>query len=211
MDLKEDPEAYGPMKVACEQIVRDGAASSMVIRPGLIVGPGDPSGRFTYWPVRLADGGEVLAPGARPTLMQMIDVRDLAAWVVTAASSGRPACTTASARRCRSATARAEVRRGRRHRRRRLTWVARSSCPSRRSSRGWGPEPCRCGCRAPSTTGWAHDVQPSFDAGLALRPIADTARDTLAWLEATPDAAVRGIDLARERELLDAWHARTPG
>ena len=63
----EDLEAYGPMKVACEQIVLDGAASSMVIRPGLIVGPGDPTGRFTYWPRRgCADGGEVLAPG-RPT------------------------------------------------------------------------------------------------------------------------------------------------
>ena len=54
VDLREDPEAYGPMKVACEQVVRDGAASATVIRPGLIVGPGDPTGRFTYWPARLA-------------------------------------------------------------------------------------------------------------------------------------------------------------
>ena len=55
-DLKQDPESYGPMKVACEQLVRDGAASWTVIRPGLIVGPGDPTGRYTYWPVRLAEG-----------------------------------------------------------------------------------------------------------------------------------------------------------
>ena len=59
-DWTSSPEAYGAMKVACEDIVRAGAASSMVIRPGLIVGPGDPSGRFTYWPVRLAGAG----PGA---------------------------------------------------------------------------------------------------------------------------------------------------
>ena len=57
VDLKEQPEAYGPMKVACERIVLDGAASAMVIRPGLIVGPEDPSGRFSYWPRRLAPAG----------------------------------------------------------------------------------------------------------------------------------------------------------
>ena len=66
VDLRENMEAYGPMKVACEQAVLAGTASAMVIRPGLIIGPGDPSGRFTYWPLRLrdaGDGGEVLAPG----------------------------------------------------------------------------------------------------------------------------------------------------
>lgn len=87
VDLEEDPEAYGPMKVACEQIVLDGAASSMVIRPGLIVGPGDPTGRFTYWPKRLAQGGEVLAPGKPADVVQVIDVRDLAAWIVDSAES----------------------------------------------------------------------------------------------------------------------------
>ena len=85
VDLTEDPEAYGPMKVACEQLVRDGAASWTVIRPGLIVGPDDPTGRFTYWPVRLAEGGEALAGGRPEDEMQVIDVRDLAAWIVTCA------------------------------------------------------------------------------------------------------------------------------
>ncbi len=84
VDLREDMEAYGPMKVACEQAVQAGAASSAVVRPGLIAGPGDPSGRFTYWPRRLADGGEVLAPGSPDDVVQLIDVRDLAAWVVSA-------------------------------------------------------------------------------------------------------------------------------
>src|SRR3954463_15736865 len=84
VDLKEQPEAYGPMKVACERAVLDGAASAMVMRPGLIVGPEDPSGRFGYWPRRLAAGGEVLAPGDPADIMQVVDVRDLAAWAVTA-------------------------------------------------------------------------------------------------------------------------------
>ena len=90
VDLSENMEAYGPMKVACEQAVLSGAASAMVIRPGLIIGPGDPSGRFTYWPLRVrdaGDGGEVLAPGAPDDTVQVIDVRDLASWIVDAAEA----------------------------------------------------------------------------------------------------------------------------
>jgi 2'-hydroxyisoflavone reductase len=83
-DLATEPEAYGPMKVACEQAVQEGAASSMVVRPGLICGPGDPTYRFGYWPERLAEGGEALAGGAPDDTVQVIDVRDLAAWIVTA-------------------------------------------------------------------------------------------------------------------------------
>ena len=92
VDLAEDPEAYGPMKVACEQIVRAGAASAMVIRPGLIVGPGDPTGRFSYWPARMGDvpeHPEVLAPGDPDDSVQVIDVRDLAAWIVDSAEARR--------------------------------------------------------------------------------------------------------------------------
>ncbi len=88
-DLKEDPEAYGGMKVACERLVLDGAARSMVIRPGLIVGPGDPSGRYTYWPERLADDGEVLGPGGADDRIQIIDARDIAEWIVRSVESGQ--------------------------------------------------------------------------------------------------------------------------
>lgn len=84
VDLSDNLEAYGPMKVACEQLVRAGARSATVLRPGLIVGPGDPSGRFGYWPARLAEPGPVLAPDPDGPA-QVIDVRDLAAWVVTCA------------------------------------------------------------------------------------------------------------------------------
>ena len=87
VDITADPEAYGAMKVACEQAVTEGATSSVVVRPGLIVGPGDRSGRFSYWPSRLADGGEVLAPGSPDEEVQVIDVRDLAAWLVDCAAA----------------------------------------------------------------------------------------------------------------------------
>ena len=61
----------------------------MVIRPGLIIGPGDPTGRFTYWPMRVRGGGEVLAPGSPDDTVQVIDVRDLASWIVDSAEARR--------------------------------------------------------------------------------------------------------------------------
>lgn len=73
---------YGALKALCEQVVREEMAGrALIIRPGLIVGPYDPTGRFTYWPVRIARGGRVLAPRADQPV-QIIDVRDLAAWTL---------------------------------------------------------------------------------------------------------------------------------
>lgn len=82
----EPPQAtpsFGVMKAQSEQAARDGFPDAhLVIRPGYIVGPGDTSDRFTYWPVRLARGGEVLVPGRRSDRVQYVDVRDLAEWMV---------------------------------------------------------------------------------------------------------------------------------
>src|SRR5205807_3403717 len=77
-------ETYGAAKVACEQAVRENA---FVCRAGLIAGPEDPTGRFTYWPLRLDRGGEVLVPGTPDDAVQLIDVRDLAQWIVFAAQT----------------------------------------------------------------------------------------------------------------------------
>src|SRR4051794_40220356 len=91
-ELKEPTEdwreAYGELKVLCENEVRARHPEAFVVRPGLIVGPWDPTGRFTYWPTRLADGGRVLAPLPRDAAAQVIDVRDLAGWIVRAAEDG---------------------------------------------------------------------------------------------------------------------------
>ncbi len=76
-------EFYGGLKALCEQTVeKTFAGRATIVRPGYIVGPGDPTDRFTYWPVRIARGGEVLAPGTPDDLVQWIDVRDLGAWLV---------------------------------------------------------------------------------------------------------------------------------
>ena len=85
----EGPETYGARKAACERIVVEAFGdAALVVRPGLIVGPHDPTGRFTYWPHRVARGGEVLAPASPEYAVQFIDVRDLAEWIVRATSGG---------------------------------------------------------------------------------------------------------------------------
>jgi nucleoside-diphosphate-sugar epimerase len=211
IDLKQDPEAYGPMKVACEQIVLDGASSAMVVRPGLIVGPDDPTGRFTYWPRRLAAGGEVLAPGDPADLMQVIDVRDLAEWILDSCESRAtgvydgvgPAMPISDLLSQAAEGVEAETS---------FTWVDQAFLTEQEVDPWMGPGAIPLWLPRPEYDGLpAHDVTPSLDAGLRIRSLADTTRDTLTWLDATPDAPVSGISLERERELLDAWHTRVTG
>jgi 2'-hydroxyisoflavone reductase len=206
-DLSEDPEAYGPMKVACEQLVRDGVASWTVIRPGLIVGPGDPTGRFTYWPVRLAEAGETLAGGRPEDAMQVVDVRDLAAWIVTCAESRTAGdfdgvgevqpigelLASVSAGVGGDAA---------------LTWLPQEFLTEQGVEPWMGPGSLPLWLPRPEYDGLtAHDPAPSFAAGLTVRPVADTARDTLAWQRATPGATVTGMDRERESALLSTWHS----
>jgi 2'-hydroxyisoflavone reductase len=83
------PETYGARKAACERIIEDAFGdAALVVRPGLIVGPHDLSGRFTYWPHRIARGGNVLGPGSPGDRVQFVDVRDLAAWIMRATAAG---------------------------------------------------------------------------------------------------------------------------
>ena len=85
-----DLKLYGPMKAASEkEAERQFPGATTVIRPGLIVGPNDPTDRFSYWPVRLARGGEVAAPGDGSDPVQFIDARDLAEWTIRMAEQGR--------------------------------------------------------------------------------------------------------------------------
>ena len=81
-------ETYGPLKTHCEDVVQEiYGTRSLIIRPGLIVGPHDPTDRFTYWPVRAQRGGEILAPEGYDALTQYVDARDLAAWTLDAAAA----------------------------------------------------------------------------------------------------------------------------
>lgn len=87
-DMGKEFENYGGLKVLCEQAAEAAfPGRATIVRPGYIVGPGDPTDRFTYWPVRIAAGGEVLAPGSPDDPLQWIDVRDLGEWLVTLAEN----------------------------------------------------------------------------------------------------------------------------
>ena len=208
VDLAEDPEAYGPMKVACEQLVRDGAASAMVVRPGLIVGPGDPTGRFGYWPARMGDvpdHPEVLAPGDPGDTVQVIDVRDLAAWIVDSAEARRTGTFDGIGAALPIGDLLAEVAAGAGVQPD-LNWVPQEFLAEREVEPWAGPRSVPLWLPRPEYDGMlAHDATPSYDAGLVTRPIADTARDTLAWLRDTPDAAVTGLGREEEAAVLAAW------
>ncbi|TYB30495.1 MAG: NAD-dependent epimerase/dehydratase family protein [Candidatus Mcinerneyibacterium aminivorans] len=83
LENKITNETYGPYKARCERVVRENLKEkSVVVRPGLIAGPGDPSDRFTYWVKRIEKGGKIIAPGKKSKRIQFIDVRDLAEWII---------------------------------------------------------------------------------------------------------------------------------
>ena len=205
VDLAEHPEAYGPMKVACESIVRSSVARAFVCRPGLIVGPGDPTGRFTYWPARLGaiaddpSDREVLAGGTPDDVVQVIDVRDLAAWIVLASEAGLTGDLDGVGPAVPVGELLAETAAG-------LgvsptwRWVAAEELEARDVVPWMGPRSLPLWLPRPAYDGMvAHDWTPSRDVGLTVRPVGETARDTLAWLRETPDAPVTG--LTREEEL----------
>lgn len=199
-------ETYGPLKALCEQAAEAALPGrTLVLRPGLIVGPHDPSDRFTYWPVRMARGGEILAPDSPDLLVQVIDVRDLAEWnlrLVEARATGiynatgpvKPLTMGEVLQSCQSAAGS------------RLTWVSEEFLLAQKVGAFvemplWVPK---------QAAGMMNvNVTKAVRAGLSFRPIADTARDTLAWAGSRPaDYKWRG-GLAAEREvdLLKAWHA----
>ncbi len=206
-DPTSSPDAYGAMKVACEQLVLDGTRSAMVVRAGLIVGPGDPSGRFAYWPQRLADGGEVLAPESPDDAVQCVDVRDLASWIVDAAEARTTGLFDGTAPALTRSGFLDEVAAGV-GAAPAYTWLPRNFLVEQKVAEWAGPRSVPLWISDPEWQGFMdHDVTPSLEAGLRIRPLAETARDTLAWLRATPDAEVTGLTRSEEAEVLAAWRA----
>lgn len=211
-DAAADPAVYGAMKVACERVVAAAAASCTVVRPGLIVGPGDPTGRFSYWPARLArvaDGEpEVLAPGSPDDRVQVVDVRDLAAWLVTLAERRTAGTFDGTGPASGRGELLAELAAGLGVEPR-WTWVDQDFLTGQGVEPWSGPRSLPLWLPLPDYRGMLdHDVSGSLAAGLTVRPAGETARDTLTWLRTTDRAPVTGLTAAAERELLDAWHAR---
>lgn len=212
----QDPNQnlYGGRKALCE---REAMAAfhgrGCVVRPGYIVGPLDPTDRFTYWPVRASRGGEMLAPGSPSDPVQVIDARDLARWMMhlvetrtlgtfNAISPPRRFTMGALVRASVSASPSAHTR---------TTWVS-----ERFLSRTWKPDELDLPPWSPPTgdTAFAALIatRRAHEAGLQVRPLADTVRDTLAWFQSLPaerQAKLRaGLDPVKEAATLRDWHAQ---
>ncbi len=201
-------ETYGGLKVLCEKAVEETYLNrALIIRPGLIVGPHDPTDRFTYWPWRTAQGGEVLAPGNSDQPVQIIDARDLAQWIVQLVEEKRAgifngvgpdyALTTRRMLEACVAVCNPQAR---------LTWVSESFLLDHEVE-PWSEMPV-----------WLPEKESALEtcsnaraiaAGLKFRSIEETIRDTLVWARIRPaDYMWRaGMKAEREAELLRAWRA----
>jgi 2'-hydroxyisoflavone reductase len=183
------------------------------IRPGLIIGPGDPSGRFTHWPTRLAAGGEVLAPGDGSTPVQYIDGRDLGAWIVRVVED-RTVGTMNALGPERRVTMKAVLDECNRAvgGKAQLSWVD-TGFLEQHDVKGWSEMPMWLPNKGEFTGFGTLQNARAVNAGLTFRPIGDTARDTLAWLETLPEdergkARSSGIKPDKEAQVLAAWKAR---
>jgi 2'-hydroxyisoflavone reductase len=203
---------YGPMKALCEQYSMEAFKGRMsVVRPGYIVGPLDRTDRFTYWPVRASRGGEMLAPGTPQDPIQVIDVRDLAAWMMKLVEQrttgyfnavSPPGAFTMGD----------------------LIVASQQASPQAGTTAAWVPEdflaahwkaeeldlPPWAPSKGDEAGASLTSVARASKAGLRSRPLADTVRDTLAWFQTLPaerQAKLRaGLDPKTEAATLAEWH-----
>lgn len=208
---------YGPLKAGCERAVRAAFPGRVLIHyPGIILGPHESVGRLTWWLTRIARGGEVLAPGDPDRELQLIDARDVARFGLRCLEAGRTqprlvagppghttfgdwltACVTATGSGARLVWAPDEV-------------LLEHGVPVFSGLPLWA---ARGDGRSEAT--WATDVSSSLNAGLECRPIAETVRDTWAWLKEAPPSADEdgringhGLAPAEEQRILDALRNR---
>jgi 2'-hydroxyisoflavone reductase len=202
-ETEEIMENYGALKAACERVVEEvyGERSARV-RAGLIVGPHDPTDRFTYWPRRIAAGGEVLAPGDPDAPVQFVDARDLARWLVRLALEGPGGVFNATGplepltfgellERTREATGSDAE----------LVWtedqtVLDAGVQPWMELPLWLPDADYAGmARA--------DISRAVESGLRFRPLEETVADTLAWDRTVPGGRPT-LSPEKEREILGA-------
>lgn len=197
--------SYGPLKALCEKAVQDiYGINSLIIRPGLIVGPHDPTDRFTYWPVRVARGGDVIVPDRPEALTQIIDVRDLSDFIIeliqqnvsgvfNATGPDHPLTLGTLFDTCKLVSASDA----------KFKWAA-VDFLNQNNVAPWSDMPAWL----PDTgdeAGFARvDVSKAIKAGLEFLPLEKTVRDTLQWANARPadHEWKAGLKEAKEKELL---------
>jgi 2'-hydroxyisoflavone reductase len=204
-------ESYGPLKALSEQAAERAMPGRVLnVRPGLIVGPHDPTDRFTYWPRRIAQGGEVLAPDRREHGTQIIDVRDLAEWMVRAIEVRQVGVYNATGPDYRltlgrlfdecKAVSDSDAR---------FVWVSERFLLNQ-GVEPWMQVPLWVPDEDPENAGFdAVDCTKAIGTGLRFRALAETIGDTLAWDGTLPaDRELHaGLGREREAELLAAWQA----
>ena len=207
-----DAEHYGELKRACELAVLEAMPDrTMLMRPGLIVGPGDPSGRFAYWLHHATTSPALLVPERADDLVQLIDVRDLASWTVTLAEQQTTGVLDGLAPPTTRAKFVADVLAGV-GATPELVWVDQQFLADHDVAMWMGERSIPLWVPVPEYAGFmARDVSVSIAAGLVVRPLADTARDTLDWLRQTPGAKLTGLTDGEHAELLDATRAQPAG
>lgn len=207
-------QTYGPLKALSEKAAQEAMPGrTTVIRPGLIVGPGDPTDRFTYWPARGGRGGEILGPGSAADPTQFIDVRDLAAFLLRIIETGTTGVFNADAApgainmgsliaACQHAGAAANSS---------VTWVGADFLEAHKVS-AWQDLPAWVPAVGDYAGFGQRSVARALAAGLTHRPLQTTVDDTLQWWRSLPEerraAPKAGLAPAREAEVLKAWHAK---
>jgi 2'-hydroxyisoflavone reductase len=195
-------EVYGALKVLCERAAAEAMPGRVLsVRAGLIVGPYDPTGRFTYWVHRIARGGDVLAPEPRDQAVQLVHGRDLADWMIDMAERRETGVFNATGpERPLTMEGLLEAIREASGSDARLSWADERFLVER-GVEEWSELPLWLapGANPESASFMAVDVGKALAAGLRFRPLAATIRDTLEGADTSPAA---GLDPDRERELL---------
>jgi 2'-hydroxyisoflavone reductase len=206
--LNANPKLYGPLKALSEKEAQAqyGEANTTIIRPGLIVGPGDGTDRFTYWPVRLARGDEILAPGDGSDPVQFIDARDLAEWTVRMAeqqttgafNASGPASPITMQQMMAGIAQGVDVDP-------RIVWAPTPFLKANKVS-AWRDMPVWIPGQDETFGFHRRDIRRAIAEGLTYRPLPLTAADSLAWFRTLPaerQAKIHaGLSPEREAELL---------
>lgn len=202
---------YGPLKALCEEEAeKHFPGRTLNIRPGYIVGPEDPSGRFTYWPVRVSRGGEMIGPGTPDDPIQIIDVQDLSDWTIRMVSAGKTGVYNATGP-AKGATISEMIEACKKGvgADPKVTWVEAAFLREHEAALPiWVPP-------EGEYAGFAKvSIQKALNDGLRFRPMDDTARRTLAWWKDVPEDArekrLAAMPAEKEAEVLAAWKAAHP-
>lgn len=197
-------ESYGPLKVLCErEVARVYGDKAIIVRPGLVVGPGDYTDRFTYWPLRMKQGSEILVPNRPDLQWQMIDGRDLGDFTIHLLDAGaRGVFNAVGPASSKSMGEYLEETRLVANPDCKLVWVDEDFLKER-DVHEWSELPFFV-WSSNGPEGLSVDVSKAVASGLVLRPHGDTVRDLMVWKAAqeNPENLKTGLSRERQAELL---------